>query len=212
MQRTENELIHMFRQVRKCGINNKKEISTYADVMHDFEEFDHLLVRIEALLLHIDRINAMATIDPLELGEQMVEKAIMISSAICVWAINAEEREVQSRVNQLRSDLFRTQDSGISVTSADILTEAQALGKPLITYGVTKLELKQLAIYVEAYRACIDKPDSIGNMGDMLKAAADWLVLHLDQSIRDVADQAPELYKQFRLVRIKFRLGGTNAA
>jgi hypothetical protein len=212
MQRTENELIHMFRQVRDCGIKHKAEISQHIDLMHDFEEFDHLLVRIEALLLHIDRINAMATIDPLELGEQMVEKAIMLSSAICVWAINADEREIQNRVNQLRSDLFKTQDDSIAFTSAEILTEAQALGKPLIDYGISKLDFKQLAIYVEAYRACIDKPDSIGNMGDMLKAAADWLEEHLDQSVRDVAEGEPELYKQFRLVRTKFGMSGTHAA
>ena len=61
MKMNDQALIHMFRQVRSVGVKNKNELLQHTDVVHDFEEFDHLLIRIEALLLHIDRINSMAT-------------------------------------------------------------------------------------------------------------------------------------------------------
>ncbi len=207
MQGNQNQAMYMFRQVRDFGKLHENMFKSYPDIAHDFDEFNQLLSRNEEIMQHFRRNHDLNDVDSFELGEQMVEKAIMVSSAICVWAIKDEQPEIQERVDQLRTDLFKTQDSDIVIPCAHILTEAQAINNKLSNYSFNKLELKQLDICIQAFEAFANKSTTDGkSLNDMMSATSEWLVQHLDESMRSIAKLCPGIYKNFVLMRESVRL------
>lgn len=198
-------MIYMFRTVRDACIKHKQALAEQPEFQANFEEFDQHLMQIEGWLLNIERINEMATIDQLELGEQMVEKAIVISSAACVWAIHAEKRDTQARLDALRSELFKTHDLSIIDSCRQILTETQALLKPLAAYGINKLELRHLALLIEAYAASKQSPASHDvTLGDLVSKTAQFLSGSFDYTVEDLADEFPEFFQDYVQARRSF--------
>lgn len=208
MERKEELQIHMLRKVREFNSRHYESLEIVPGMIEEMHEFDTMLMKLESVLLHNDRINAMATIDPLELGEQMTEKAIVISSAACVWAINAERKDVQNTIDNLRAELFKTQDDAILSTCMEIHLMAEEFIDELTEFGVSNLDLQHLSILMDGYRACIESPvKNTQSVGTLLDEADTWLRVHLDITMYKVAGGLPQVYLNYLAARESIPLG-----
>ena len=215
----ENKLSMYFAVQGVCNENNTVwgGLPAYVSAFGDFEG---VIQSIQGSRLVQEKDTKGVTQDKASAVEQVIEKALEVSTAVHAYATDTNNNELREKINYSPSDLKGARDTILIDKCQLIHDEANNVIGSLGDYGVLAADLTDLQSKIDAYEASVAKPrEAITNrstatteLENLLKEGDNILDNRLDKLMSNFKQSDPVFYSTYFNARLIVDLGRRGTA
>ncbi len=196
----ENKL-SMYLAVQKVCADNNSVWSGLPAFVASFSSFEDKISDIEDVRLIQEQDTTGIAKDKTVLKEELVDKAIEVSTAVQAYASDNGDNELLESLNFSRSVLLNGRDTELQNKCQTIHDNANAIVGSLSDYGIAAADLTELQSKIDDYAAIIPKPRTATSNK---KTATEDITLHLKEADSLLNDKLDKLIEQFKTSDAEF--------